>query len=495
MEKIGSIAQILIAGTLLVSAVVGLYHYLAWKNRSNALRRLLKRHFVPTPLEQLSTYSRVFPIRMRADLHRSVEELFRDRDVAHLLGLSADYQGFQTVDFSSLISGGMFGTRIGLPQYEEVDIGEEQPIRCLKTGLWLFSDRNIRYGALLASAINHGEITGVRLEIACPATAGTSGAEEIFKRIEKGISEARSYRGKILSLESGNEFSGRAVTVKVHRLRSVERDEVILPENVLALIDRNILRFAANRRQLAALGQRVQKGLLFYGPPGNGKTHTIHYLAKELQGHTFLLITAEMVGYLSEYMALARLLQPSVVVIEDVDLLARSRERRTSPCDESMLNSLLNEMDGLREDAEVFFILTTNRPQDIETALTARPGRIDQSIEFPLPDPGCRRKLAQLYSRSIELSEEQVNLIVSRTDKLSAAFIKELLRKATQFALERDGRDQPKISQDDIAQALDEILFTGGRLNLSLLGCGNQESSVLSESSKAVNLSEDGGRC
>jgi SpoVK/Ycf46/Vps4 family AAA+-type ATPase len=255
----------------------------------------------------------------------------------------------------------------------------------------------------------------------------------------------------------------------------VGRDEVILPENVLTLIDRNILRFAASRKRLAALGQRVQKGLLFYGPPGNGKTHTVHYLAKELQGHTFLLITAEMVGYLSEYMALARLLQPSVVVIEDVDLLARSRERRAGPCDESMLNKLLNEMDGLREEAEVFFILTTNRPQDIETALTARPGRIDQSIEFPLPDPDCRKKLARLYSRNVDLHDDLVNLIVARTDKLSAAFIKELLRKATQFALERDSHDQPKIQQDDIIHALDEILFTGGRLNLSLLGSSHQD--------------------
>ena len=58
---------------------------------------------------------------------------------------------------------------------------------------------------------------------------------------------------------------------------------------------------------------------MFYGPPGTGKTHTIHYLAKALEGHTTLLVTAEQVALLAEYMILARLLQPSIVVMEDVE--------------------------------------------------------------------------------------------------------------------------------------------------------------------------------
>ena len=76
---------------------------------------------------------------------------------------------------------------------------------------------------------------------------------------------------------------------------------------------------------MAKFRQATKKGLLFYGPPGTGKTHTIHYLAKALAGHTTLLITAEQVALLSEYMTLARLLQPSIVVMEDVDLIARER--------------------------------------------------------------------------------------------------------------------------------------------------------------------------
>src|SRR5688572_12792394 len=62
----------------------------------------------------------------------------------------------------------------------------------------------------------------------------------------------------------------------------------------------------------------------------------------------------------------------------------------------ALLFELLNQMDGLAEDADVLFVLTTNRPDVLEPALAARPGRIDQAIEIPLPDAECRRRLLEL---------------------------------------------------------------------------------------------------
>ena len=97
-------------------------------------------------------------------------------------------------------------------------------------------------------------------------------------------------------------------------------------------------------------------------------------------------------------MNLARLLQPAMVVIEDVDLIARIASR-CAPCDETMLNSLLNEMDGLKENSDILFILTTNRPQDLEAALANRPGRIDQAIEVPVPTTRPRQAGPPLRQR------------------------------------------------------------------------------------------------
>ena len=101
---------------------------------------------------------------------------------------------------------------------------------------------------------------------------------------------------------------------------------MILPEATLKLLDRNVLSFV-RPPQLRQLGQSTRKGILLYGPPGTGKTHTIRYLANNLPGHTTLIITAAQVALLAQYMSLARLLQPAMVVIEDVDLIARDRNQ------------------------------------------------------------------------------------------------------------------------------------------------------------------------
>jgi ATP-dependent 26S proteasome regulatory subunit len=130
-------------------------------------------------------------------------------------------------------------------------------------------------------------------------------------------------------------------------------------------------------------------------------------------------------------------------------------------------------MDGLREDADVLFILTTNRPDQLEPALASRPGRIDQAIEFPLPDETGRAKLVKLYSRGLEVSEDLLGLIVTRTKGASPAFIKELMRRSAQFQVE--------LSKDDVLRqvavdaAIEEMVFLGGTLNLKLLGGSDTE--------------------
>jgi ATP-dependent 26S proteasome regulatory subunit len=140
----------------------------------------------------------------------------------------------------------------------------------------------------------------------------------------------------------------------------------------------------------------------------------------------------------------------------------------TSNSSTLLLNKLLNEMDGLREDAEVLFILTTNRPDQIEPALTARPGRIDQAIEFPLPDEEGRARLTRLYARGLEISEELLERIVSRTKGVSAAFIKELMRRCAQFQIEFSRGKV--LTQEAVDAAIEEMLFAGGSLNRRLLG-------------------------
>jgi ATP-dependent Clp protease adapter protein ClpS len=353
-------------------------------------------HFAGIARNQLVTRSRDFPGHMRSDVQAAVDKLFASP--SHVFGLHEEYR-YETTTFAALMKRGRNAPAIAPPQYHDVDVGEAEPVKCLHNGLWLRQMGELRYAVLLSFHREYDREATIRIEIAVPAgTAGETLVRRAFAALEEAVHAARSYRGKILSLEGGADYRGRSRGVRVHRLPPVDRADVILPKRTLRLLDRNVLSFVDSRESLRRLGQSTRKGILLYGPPGTGKTHTIRYLATNLSGHTTLIITAEQVALLGSYMNLARLLRPTMVVIEDVDLIARDRGDM-GPCEEPLLNKLLNEMDGLKEDADILLVLTTNRPEELESALAGRPGRIDQAIEVPLPDAVGRAKLIRLYGK------------------------------------------------------------------------------------------------
>lgn len=445
------------------------------KRRARLASSLLNRHFKGTPLDQLVITERTFPFRVRADLQCALTDVLTNGlQGDHFSGLRKEYSFAAGIAFADCLGDERRDpVTCSPPQYEEIDVGSDEPVRCLHNGFWLLRKGELRLALLLSHAGRH-EVTGFRLEVAVPNTpAGLDATQHLLRQLELAVERSACYRGKILTLEKGEDYSGRTAGILAHRLREVEREQVVLPAATLELLERNVINFVHRRPDLAKRKLPTKKGLLFYGPPGTGKTHTIHYLTRALPGHTTLIITAEQVGLLDQYMTLARLLQPSIVVLEDVDLIARDRQQMGSACEEALLNKLLNQMDGLTEDADVLFILTTNRPEQLEAALASRPGRVDQAIEFPLPDAVGRQKLVRLYAAGLEVPESVVDVIVKKTDRVSAAFIKELMRRAGQFQLERDGNGPLTVA--DVDAALDELLFKGGSLNRVLLGAAPAE--------------------
>lgn len=473
----------LLLGLLIgAAATLGVVRRQRWREEQDpkgaTVAKLLASHFFPTTIDSITISERQFPFRVRADLQRAIDRLFGEQStILHFCGIRREYShGGLSLSDCLIDSQGNPAMSIP-PEYEELHVGEDVPVRVLKNGLWLLERDGLRFAVLLSPTGGYGEVTGMQLQVGTPNVAeGTKITDEFFKHLEESILKSESYRGKILSLElAQHSYSGQSSGITVHKLRDVARDQVILPASTLALLERNVIQFVKQRAKLVQYQQATKKGLLFYGPPGTGKTHTIHYLARALEGHTTLLVSAEQVGLLSEYMTLARLLQPSIVVMEDVDLIARDRNQMNSPCEEVLLNKLLNEMDGLKEDADILFILTTNRPEALEAALASRPGRIDQAIEFPLPDDLGREKLILLYASGTALSAEVRAEIVRRTDGVSAAFIKELMRRIVQYYIERE--TDGGIVQADVDSALEEMLFSGGKLNLKLLGAGQVDTS------------------
>lgn len=440
------------------------------KNRGGEIvRNLLLKHFRPLKPEALVVATRVFPSTARVDLQCCLDRLAHSPSVPmKLLGVHSQYN-HETLSFAHLSVDGPYAPTVGPIQYDELEVGETTPARVLKNGLWLCRDAQEPFAVLVTQDIHYGRSNGVCLSIAVgPGVEGVESSIRFLDQIEKAVAAAGSYRGKVLSLETSNNYSGKSSGIKVHRLSPVAREDVILPKKTLELLERNVTQFVEQRDRLRKLRMPLKKGLLFYGPPGTGKTHTIRYLASQMANHTTLLITADQVALLDDYVQLARFLQPALVVIEDADLIARSRENMRGPCEESLLNRLLNEMDGLREDATILFILTTNAPEALESALAGRPGRIDQAIEFPLPDDLGRRKLIRLYARGLEMSEGVAKLIVRKTRGASAAFIKELMRRSAQYLVQENKTHGLLLHH--VESALDEMLFSGGSLNVKLLG-------------------------
>jgi cell division protease FtsH len=134
----------------------------------------------------------------------------------------------------------------------------------------------------------------------------------------------------------------------------------------------------------------------------------------------------------------------------------------------SLLFELLNQMDGLNEDIDIVFLLTTNRPQAVEPALASRPGRIDLAINMPLPDDEGRSRLLDLYGRGLQLNLRDRAAIVTATEGATPAFIREVLRRATVIAAEQG--DATRIDDQLLADAIEELRQATDQIGRAVLG-------------------------
>jgi ATP-dependent 26S proteasome regulatory subunit len=167
---------------------------------------------------------------------------------------------------------------------------------------------------------------------------------------------------------------------------------------------------------------------------------------------------------------MARLLQPSMVILEDVDLVAEERDRQQPGCTPLLLE-LLNEMDGLGDDADVIFLLTSNRRRPVGAGLAARPGRVDLAGEAPyrtqLPPSPVRAVWPGPY---LGLDADGLDRLIQQTEGVSSAFLRELLRKAALLAVlptggsgDRDGvTDTIIVTDQQLDQAMHELVLDGG---------------------------------
>jgi hypothetical protein len=428
------------------------------------LLRRLRKHFGTDPAE-LPVVEQQFGVHDRPNLHLAISEMLEDLErPPELVGVLPlqEYHGASLARLSREASARSFEE--GPVEYGDVALPGGRHLACVKCGLYLVREADGPL-ALLVTRPVHAYPPHIQAEVMADSRER---AERFVRRLQQRTSQAKAYRGHVLSLDQ--DCHG-GISIDYHTLPAIGRADIILPEALLQRIERHTLSFSRHAGRLRAAGRHLKRGILLYGPPGTGKTLTAMYLVAQMPGRTVLLLTGKGIGSIEAACRLARLLEPATVVLEDVDLIGTERDHQTVGAN-ALLFELLNQMDGLADDVDLLFVLTTNRPDVLEPALAARPGRVDQAIEVPPPDADCRRRLFELYSRGMHVDVADWDRLIARTAGVSGAFIRELLRKAAVYAAEEDGTTELVVRDRHLDEALAELLVAGGPLTKSLLGVG-----------------------
>jgi ATPase family associated with various cellular activities (AAA) len=352
--------------------------------------------------------------------------------------------------------------RLTAPALADLPNGPGSTLACLRLAVLLVTDERGRYVVMIQGPNEHNP--GLAVEV---AGLDVEQAQRLLAELDQLRAELNVYRGHLLDVS----LAPMGVSLAFADPPDIARSDVILPASVLARVERHALGVAGHRRALLAAGQHLKRGLLLYGPPGTGKTHTTRYLLGQMTGYTRLVLTGRSLVAVAAVTDLARALLPAVVVLEDVDLVAEERSR--GPASSPVLFDLLDAMDGAAPDADLLFLLTTNRADLLEPALAARPGRVDVAVEIPLPDAAARERLLTLYGQSVPvaLTEEEMSLAVERTDGTTASFMKELIRRSVLEALSDDPA-LTTVTGTHLARALDDLLDAAQAVTRTLLGVG-----------------------
>jgi SpoVK/Ycf46/Vps4 family AAA+-type ATPase len=177
------------------------------------------------------------------------------------------------------------------------------------------------------------------------------------------------------------------------------------------------------------LGVPWKRGVLFLGPPGNGKTHCLRGVLGMLDLPT-LYVQSFRSRYdtdernIEEIFDRARRVAPCAVVFEDLDAQITPRNR----------SFFLNQLDGFAPNAGLLVLATTNHPERLDPAIVDRPSRFDRKYHFPLPVSDSRAvflaRWTERLDRHLKLTAEQHAVLVERTEGFSFAYLKELCLSA-----------------------------------------------------------------
>ncbi|CAN1252997.1 Cell division cycle protein 48 homolog [Linum perenne] len=217
-------------------------------------------------------------------------------------------------------------------------------------------------------------------------------------------------------------------------------------ENVKRELQETVQYPVEHPEKFEKFGMSPSKGVLFYGPPGCGKTLLAKAIANECQANFISIKGPELLtmwfgeseANVREIFDKARQSAPCVLFFDELDSIATQRGGSSGDAGgaaDRVLNQLLTEMDGMSAKKTVFIIGATNRPDIIDSALL-RPGRLDQLIYIPLPDEDSRHQIFKAALRKSPLAKEvDLRALAKYTQGFSGADITEICQRACKYAI------------------------------------------------------------
>ena len=232
--------------------------------------------------------------------------------------------------------------------------------------------------------------------------------------------------------------------------------------------------FLNNDEKYKKIGAKIPRGLLFHGPPGNGKT----LLAKAIAGECNIPFIASSGPDFSElYVGVgaarirklfskARKLEKCIIFIDEIDALCRNRDNKSHHEKDNTLNKFLIELDGFTPNHNILVIGATNRLDIIDKALL-RPGRFDRKIHFGLPEISDRKLIYDYYLKNIQtINEISTQKLAEQSFGFSGADISNVCNEACILAV----RENKKfIDQKILSCTIDNILLGREKKSLQLL--------------------------
>ncbi|VAH87620.1 unnamed protein product [Triticum turgidum subsp. durum] len=276
------------------------------------------------------------------------------------------------------------------------------------------------------------------------------------------------------ALTTSNPSALRETVVEVP---NVSWEDIGGLENVKRELQETVQYPVEHPEKFEKFGMSPSKGVLFYGPPGCGKTLLAKAIANECQANFISIKGPELLtmwfgeseANVREIFDKARGSAPCVLFFDELDSIVQrgSSSGDAGGAADRVLNQLLTEMDGMNAKKTVFIIGATNRPDIIDPALL-RPGRLDQLIYIPLPDVESRHQIFKACLRKSPLAKDiDLSALAKYTQGFSGADITEICQRACKYAIreniekdiERDRRrkDNPEAMEEDDVDEVAEI--------------------------------------